>query len=121
MAIETPIVKSQRVENINEKSKNDTSGQGLSPVRKSPGSDSKAAPSIPQPKTDQDNIFNMQRVQGERESLPKIIQPSEWGAPESSFRTKDMEALDDKSKVDYQVSQISKSELNSHINFEGGD
>lgn len=119
MGMETPNVKTQRVGNLNEKSKEDTSGLGLSP--KSPGSDSKAAPSIPQTNADQDNIFSMQRVQVERESAPKIIQPSEWGAPESSFRTKDMDGLEEKSKVDYQVSQISRSEFTSHNNFEGGD
>ena len=64
MGMETPNVKTQRVGNLNEKSKEDTSGQGLSP--KSPGSDSKAAPSIPQTNADQDNIFSMQRVQVER-------------------------------------------------------
>lgn len=32
-----------------------------------------------------------------------------------------MEGVDDKSKVDFQVSQISRSEFNSNINFEGGD
>lgn len=97
--METPATKTQRDGAARDISKDETSRKPPSP--QSPDNDGRAAPSIPPIHSDEENVFNMQRVDS-GPGNPKIIQPSEWGAPDSSYRTKDLDGLGDKFKVESQ-------------------
>jgi hypothetical protein len=120
---DTPASQTQRVAGGGEMGsyRKDNSKNGSSPG--SPEHDGKAAPSIPpnMQNSDEENVFSLQRADSHTGNGPRIVQPSEWGAPDSSYRTKDLDGAAERFKVESQQTQISRSEFTSNVNYEGGD